>query len=111
MTTSTVPGHDAHLPAAQALITSEVERAPVRYSDNLWADAAAARPDSLLDLAARQRPCSEELAALQLQAVDVMRAQVHLDLRGVHIYGCFTEKVSPMRPDSALRWTVVMEYM
>ena len=63
------------------------------YSDNLWA-ATAAGPDSLLDMAARQRPCSEDLAALQLQAVDVMRAQVQLDLKGVHPYGCFTERVS-----------------
>ena len=70
-----------------------MERAPVLYSDNLWA-AAASRPDSLLDMAARQRPCSEDLAALQLQMVDVMRAQVQLDLRGVHPYGCFTERVS-----------------
>ncbi|KAF0295381.1 Rab3 GTPase-activating protein non-catalytic subunit [Amphibalanus amphitrite] len=75
----------------KALITSEVERPPVLYSDNLWT-AAAGRADSLLALAVRQRPCSEELASLHLQAVDVMRAQVHLDLRGVHPYGCFTEK-------------------
>ncbi|KAF0294324.1 Rab3 GTPase-activating protein non-catalytic subunit [Amphibalanus amphitrite] len=75
----------------KALITSEVERPPVLYSDNLWT-AAAGRADSLLALAVRQRPCSEELVSLHLQAVDVMRAQVHLDLRGVHPYGCFTEK-------------------
>ncbi|XP_037085023.1 uncharacterized protein LOC119105663 [Pollicipes pollicipes] len=79
---------------AKALITSEVERPPVLYSDNLW--AAHAGPASLLDLAARQRPCTDDVAALHIQMLDVLYAQVHLDLRSVHPYSCFNEEDGPV---------------